>query len=421
MRCGAPGDQGPRGPTGPPRGGSSGPHFDPTGPIGPRKWKNRLVDVSAIPIDERPGADFELVRELGRGSSSVVHLARQRSLNRAVALKRLHRALSGDPDTTARLRREGHVIARLDHPGIVRLYDLLVEGSDVVLVMEYVPGPSLQPFVVTAAAAPGAALAIVGDLAAALDHAAERGVVHRDVKPANVLMTETGRAKLGDFGRARIASDRSLFATSDGRSRGTPLYMSPELLRGGTPIPKSDVYSLALVALELLAGGHPFAGLTVRGVVEAHLDGGAAVAAAASRLPGRVVDVLGRGLSLAPADRPTAGEFIDGLRRAAPGAWLVPGPRPVVDPAPRSPRDGGDGWAGATEAGGPAVTDRGPTPADAAGPAIPADPVGPGIRPAAVATPARRQPRGRRSWPIALAAFAVAFAVILGLLELILH
>jgi serine/threonine protein kinase len=289
-------------------------------------WKNVPVDEAASPAGESVAGDFTLVCELGRGSSSVVHLARQRSLDREVALKRLLRTLSGDPAASARLRREGQVISRLVHPHIVRLYDLIEDGADLVLVMEYVRGPSVRSLGLASPPSPGQALAVVVDVATALDYAAARDVVHRDVKPANVFVTAAGRCKLGDFGLARITGERMMFQSNDGTVRGTPFYMAPEQLRGADPSPAWDVYALALMALELLSRQHPFEGMTIRGAIEAHLDGGAMSAALTAPLPKSIVEVLRDGLAPNAADRPTARELADRLVRAAPGSWFEKSP-----------------------------------------------------------------------------------------------
>ena len=281
------------------------------------------VEVANPPADEPAAGDFTLIRELGRGSSSVVHLARQHSLDRDVALKRLLRTLTSNPAAVARLQREGQVIARLHHPRIVRLYDLIEDGPDLVLVMEYVRGPSVQSLSAVSPPSPSQALAVVADVADALDYAAARNVVHRDVKPANVFVTSGGRCKLGDFGLARISGERTMFQSNDGTIRGTPLYMAPEQLRGSEPSSAWDVYALALMALELLAGRHPFEGMTVRGAVEAHLDGGAVTAAESTSLPESIVEVIRDGLASDPGDRPTSRDLAARLVGAAPRSWLV--------------------------------------------------------------------------------------------------
>ena len=279
-------------------------------------------------VDRRPGVwgwrtvdGFEIVRELGRGSSSVVELAWQRSLERLVALKRLMRVWHDDPGATARLRREAQVISRLSDPRVVTLYDLAVEGDEVLLVMEYVRGPTVRSLFATTSPTPSQALAVISDVAGALDCAARIGVVHRDVKPANVFVTSGGRCKLGDFGLARISAERDLFLSQDGVRRGTPLYMAPEQLRGVELTPACDVYALALLAWELLAGAHPLAGLPVSDVVAAHLRGDAAAADAPS-VPRPVADVLRAALAPVPGDRPGAAELAEDLQHRAPAHWF---------------------------------------------------------------------------------------------------
>jgi serine/threonine protein kinase len=394
----------------------------------------------------------------------VVHLAWQQSLNREVALKRLMRALSGNHDATARLRREGQVIARLDDPRIIRLYDLITEGADLVLVMEYVRGPSVQSLAAAAPPSASQALAVIGDVAGALDHAARHGVVHRDVKPANVLVTAAGRCKLGDFGLARLASERTMFMSNDGRIRGTPLYMAPEQLRGEEPGPGSDVYALAVMALELLSGHHPFTGLSVREAAKAHLDGGAAAAAANSHLPRRVSRVLEDGLVPAAGNRPTAHQLADGLIQAAPRSWLASDTeariaRPTATAAPahgtRSGEVSGSGglWARANDDGwtkalvGPATwletsdltadeltwADPEAKPNRSSWGGRPDPPlrfhaaermatIDDGwIRQSRLGKAARPVSRVRQNWAAILAAFVIGFVLVLTVLELLRH
>jgi serine/threonine protein kinase len=407
--------------------------------------------------------DFTLVRELGRGASSVVHLAWQHSLDRDVALKRLRRSLSADASSTERLRREAQVVSRLDHPRIIRLYDLITDGADLVLVMESVLGPSVQSMAARARPSASQALAIVSDVAEALDYAASRGVVHRDIKPANVFITAAGRCKLGDFGLARISGERAMFLSNDGTVRGTPLYMAPEQLRGDAPTSAWDVYALALMATELLSGRHPFAGMSVRGAVEAHLDGGAASAAAGSALPAPVLAVLCSGLASSAADRPTARHLADRLVDAAPIAWFgeTADRAPLVASSPAAPgtyAEDADGlWAGGRQAGwtvelvddstwhgsSEAARDRStlvessPDSHTSPGsPAIPRSPVSKAstatindkwIRQATprVGPSSARRRTGTRlslgSWAIYIAAFVVGFGIVLALLLLRTH
>jgi serine/threonine protein kinase len=266
--------------------------------------------------------DFQVLEELGRGSSSVVHLAVDKRLDRLVALKRLLRTRSGEREEEARLLREAQIVARLDHPAVVRLYDLAYDGSDVVLVMEYVSGPTVRALFRRSSPLPSQALAVVGDVAMALEYASKRGVVHRDVKPANVFVTREGRCKLGDFGLARMTMDERMFRSGDSLARGTPFYMSPEQLEGDEPTSASDVYSLALVAWELLTGSHPFAGMTVPEVINAHFEGKASTAPAPVHLPSALVDPLRDALALRTDRRPTPVELFERLRDRAPAEWF---------------------------------------------------------------------------------------------------
>jgi hypothetical protein len=428
-----------------------------------RCWKNVSVDAANPGAGEPSAGEFLVVRELGRGASSVVYLARQRSLDRDVALKRLLRSLSGDPAASARLRREGQVISRLDHPRIVRLYDLIEDGPDLVLVMEYVRGPSVRSLSVATPPSPSQALAVVADVAGALGYAAARDVVHRDVKPANVFVTAAGRCKLGDFGLARITGERAMFQSNDGTVRGTPLYMAPEQLRGAEPTPAWDVYALALMALELFSSRHPFEGMTIRGAIEAHLEGGAVTAAAQASLPRSIVDVLRGGLTSDAAARPTAQEFADSLVRAAPQSWLdecAPGAALVSATSPTGGRsewvpthseglwaaDGDSGWTvevvdEATWLGGSDnVLDGLPiaAPLSVTSPDAPTTPPSVARRlPASMlthttiddqwirhATPDLGKVstrRTRRMWLIVLAAFAIGFAFAFAAVELLRH
>ncbi len=311
-----------------------------------RCWKNAVRGRRPILGRDEPSAgEFLVVRELGRGASSVVYLARQRSLDRDVALKRLLRSLSGDPAASARLRREGQVISRLDHPRIVRLYDLIDgRGQTSCSSWSMSAGRASGRLSVATPPSPSQALAVVADVAGALGYAAARDVVHRDVKPANVFVTAAGRCKLGDFGLARITGERAMFQSNDGTVRGTPLYMAPEQLRGAEPTPAWDVYALALMALELFSSRHPFEGMTIRGAIEAHLEGGAVTAAAQASLPRSIVDVLRGGLTSDAAARPTAQEFADSLVRAAPQSWLDEGAPGAALVRATSPTGGRSEW-----------------------------------------------------------------------------
>jgi serine/threonine protein kinase len=199
---------------------------------------------------------YTLHRPLGRGGMAVVYLATQDSLNRDVALKIL--SPSTDPTAGERFLREARIAASLHHPHIVPIHDFGVHEGQAYLAMEYLAGGSVAPLS-GERLGPEAALRIVRDIAGALDYAHERGVVHRDIKPDNILRGERGGAVLSDFGIARLIQGESLL-TSEGCSVGTPHYMSPEQLRGEKLDGRSDLYSLGVVLWQLVTGDLPYSG-----------------------------------------------------------------------------------------------------------------------------------------------------------------
>ena len=228
-----------------------------------------------MPIDLAPGATvsrrYVIKRKLGVGGMAEVHLAYDPKLDLDVALKVLPPALLADPSFLARFRREGQTLARLNHPHILRLYEI---GEDpevglYYLVLEYLTGGTLKDRLTGTPWGVAEAVGVLRPVAAALDYAHQQtpAVVHRDLKPANIMFGDQGRVVVSDFGLARIlapedaAADHSL-SLSWGRYLGTPAYMAPEQVEGRPAIPAADRYALGVVTYELLAGGVPFAGET---------------------------------------------------------------------------------------------------------------------------------------------------------------
>jgi predicted Ser/Thr protein kinase len=195
--------------------------------------------------------------ELGRGGMGVVYRAHQPSLERTVAIKLLSSDLIGDPDGVRRFRLEARAIARLNHPNITQVYDIEEEENLIYLVMEYVDGESLDGLISKTVLTESRCLKIVADIADALHFAHEKGIVHRDVKPANVLMTSDGRVKVADFGLAYLI-DREGGTTRTGFLVGSPNYMSPEQATGQKIDRRSDIYSLGVVLFRMLTGRVPF-------------------------------------------------------------------------------------------------------------------------------------------------------------------
>jgi hypothetical protein len=207
---------------------------------------------------------FVLEREIGSGGMSVVFLGRDEVLDRPVAIKLLKLGYAGT-DIGARFQREGRTAARLSHPNIVQVYDAgegKYEGREAsYIVMEYVPGGDLKALIDRRGSLSGGELLGLSEAAAGLTHAHERGVIHRDVKPHNILLDENGRPKISDFGIARALD--ATHATRTGSYLGTALYSPPEQLKGEKVTPKSDVYSLGATLYHAATGQPPFVGAPI--------------------------------------------------------------------------------------------------------------------------------------------------------------
>jgi len=206
------------------------------------------------------GDRYTLVEPLGHGGMAEVYLARDNSLGRDVAIKVLRERYADDGEFVERFRREAVSAAALNHPNVVQVYDRgRAEDGAFYMAMEYVPGGTLKERVKSEGSlAPREAAETAAQVADALAVAHDRGIVHRDVKPQNVLLTGKGEAKVGDFGIARAASTETLTQTN--ALLGTLAYMSPEQVRGERVGPASDLYSLGVVLYEMLTGGPPFRG-----------------------------------------------------------------------------------------------------------------------------------------------------------------
>ena len=202
---------------------------------------------------------YEMVRHIARGGMAQVYLARDLLLDRPVALKVLFPELSVDQAFVERFRREAKAAANLSHPNIVSIYDWGQGGSTYYIVMEYVDGPTLSSVLRSGPLDPERAATVAASVAAALDFAHRRGVIHRDVKPGNVLIDDRGQVKVADFGIAR-AVGTSEDLTQTGSVMGTATYFSPEQAQGFHVDPRSDVYSLGVVLYEMTTGKPPFTG-----------------------------------------------------------------------------------------------------------------------------------------------------------------
>jgi len=215
---------------------------------------------------------YEVERELAKGGMADVFVAYDRQLKRRIAVKVLFSEFARDPSFVERFRREAQNAASLNHPNIAAVYDWGQERGTYYIVMEYVEGRSLRDIIRTEGPLPAAASArIAGELADALAFAHRNGVVHRDVKPGNVLITASGQVKLTDFGIAANQFDANQGLTQTGSVMGTATYFSPEQAQGHPVDGRSDVYSLGVVLYEMLAGVPPFTGESPVAVAMKHV------------------------------------------------------------------------------------------------------------------------------------------------------
>lgn len=217
------------------------------------------------------GGRYEIRRQIGAGGSARVYLARDLVLKRDVALKILHEEGALDPSFVKRFRREAQSAARLNHPNIVSVYDWGKVDSTYYMVMEAVDGPNLKEDIARRGPLPEAeALSITEQVASALAVAHDKGVIHRDIKPQNILLDEGGRVKVADFGIARATGMTQLTATNV--VAGTANYISPEQARGQPVDERSDIYSLGVLLWELLAGRELFDGRSMVEVALRHIN-----------------------------------------------------------------------------------------------------------------------------------------------------
>ncbi len=199
---------------------------------------------------------YRVFGEIGSGGMSTIYRGEQASLDRPVAIKELRAPLAADEEMALRFEREAKASAALSHQNIVQIFDFIRKGGNAYIVMEFVDGVDLSSVLRAVGRVPlHLALPVAYQVCLALEHAHRRGLVHRDVKPSNVMISTEGRIKLMDFG---IAHNRSETLTQPGAFLGTPAYMSPEQVMGGAVGPASDVFSFGILLYELLAGRRPF-------------------------------------------------------------------------------------------------------------------------------------------------------------------
>jgi eukaryotic-like serine/threonine-protein kinase len=268
-----------------------------------------------------PAGRYRIEREIGHGGMAAVYLAHDEELDRPVAVKLLPQHLADDDEFRARFVREARLAGRLSHPNVVRVYDAGEVVGRPFIVMEYVPGSSLAE----AGRLPAErAVELVVQACTGLQHAHDAGVVHRDVKPANLLVREDGVLKIVDFGIARAAE--STRHTQAGTLLGTAAYLAPEQIAGEDATAASDIYSLGAVLYELLAGRPPHAFSSLAELAAQQAEGSIApVRDAEPTVPREVEAAVMHALARDPSFRPaSAAELAQELAGTAPEPATVP-------------------------------------------------------------------------------------------------
>jgi hypothetical protein len=267
------------------------------------------------------GTEYILERELGRGGMAVVFLGHDALLNRKIAVKVLPPELTfGSTSIIERFKREAQTAAKLDHPNIIPVHRVSPGGKLFWYVMKYLDGEALNDILDREGQlAVGRTVDIVGQVAAALDYAHQNQVVHRDVKPANILVDKKGWCTVTDFGIAKALDANTL--TASGSIIGTPYYMSPEQCKGKRVGPAADQYSLAVMTYQMLGGHVPFTGDSAVEIVHKHVaDPVPPLGVLRPNLPDQVIAVVERALAKTPEERfATVAEFAQALKAAAEG------------------------------------------------------------------------------------------------------
>jgi len=267
---------------------------------------------------------YRIIRRIGRGATANVYGAFQQDLNRMVAVKMLNHSLAYDQSFKRRFQEEARTIAALNHPHIVQVYDMEQAYATFFIVMEMLIGKDLRTVQKhSGPLAPTTMVSILRQLSRALRYAHERGVVHRDVKPANCAIDDTGHVKLMDFGlasRVSMGDRREL----QGAAIGTPRYISPEAAMGRPVDGRGDIYSLGVMAFELLTGRSPFDVTTSNDYLDAHVNQAPAdICSIRTDLPDALVEFVDGTLVKNPDRRLTDWDSIDTLLRDTPQSQAI--------------------------------------------------------------------------------------------------
>lgn len=282
-----------------------------TPPVGLRK-------APPTPGSELPAGEFEVLKILGQGGMGKVYAAIRKADRKKVAIKVLHDNVATGSDESRRFVREAQIGTSIDSPFVVKVFDLKVANNRAMIVMELVEGPALDDRFPGKSWHVADALRVSEDAARGLAAAAAKGIIHRDVKPGNILLSPEGRAKLTDFGIARKTANESMASlTATGQGLGTMVYMPPEQISEAKAVdPRADIYSLGVTMFELIAGIPPFKIETVEELVRASYEDAAPLTSMRSDCPPQVATIVQHMLKKEPHERPATPQLVaDTLKR----------------------------------------------------------------------------------------------------------
>jgi serine/threonine-protein kinase len=279
---------------------------------------------------------YQILTRVAAGGMGEVFRAHDPVLNREVALKMLHPTLAGDSDFIDRFRREARSAAKLSHPNIVAVHDWGQAGETYFMVMEFIRGPNLRTVIADGVPLqPAQAAEVLSQVLSALGHAHEHGIVHRDVKPENILITKQGVVKVADFGLARALAE-SRVTHAPGTVTGTVQYLAPEQIQGEPADPRTDLYAAGVVLYELLVGRVPFTGETSVAIAYKHLQDRMPVASSSNPMvPKSLDEVVGHATAKDREQRVASAEQMK-KELAASTAELPPAP-PIATLAEAAP------------------------------------------------------------------------------------
>jgi tRNA A-37 threonylcarbamoyl transferase component Bud32/cytochrome c-type biogenesis protein CcmH/NrfG len=290
-----------------------------------------------LTIGENVGP-YRIIAQLGQGGMATVYKAYHASLDRYVAIKVMHAAFKEDPTFLGRFQREARVLAKLEHPNIVPVYDFADHQGQPYLVMKYVEGDTLKARMADGSLSTDEILKVVDAVGAGLAYAHKQGVLHRDIKPSNVIITPDGQYYLSDFGLARIATAGESTLSQD-TMLGTPNYISPEQAKGVSDLDgRTDIYSFGVLLYEMIVGRVPYSGDTPFAVIHDHIYTPLPLPSAVNpNVPEPVERVLLKALAKERDDRfADASALVAAFHQALEEAGTAPQPAPVAPAAPRS-------------------------------------------------------------------------------------